>query len=41
MGHVTLWCEACSTEEHRDTMFYEPPHEAGHNRPLSVLPTFC
>ena len=35
MGHVTLWCEACSAEDHRDTRFYEPPHQVGHNRPLS------
>lgn len=35
MGHVTLWCGACSAEDHRDTRFYEPPHEAGHNHPLS------
>jgi len=35
MGHVTLWRGACSAEDHRDTRFYEPPHEVGHNRPLS------
>ncbi len=35
MSHVTLWCGACSTEDHRDTRFYEPPHEVGHHRPLS------
>ena len=35
MGHLTLWCGTCSAEDHRDTRFYEPPHEVGHNRPLS------
>jgi hypothetical protein len=35
MGHVTLWCGTCSDEDHRDTRFYEPPHQVGHNRPLS------
>ena len=35
MGHVTLWCGTCSAEDHRDTRFYEPPHQVGHNRPLS------
>jgi hypothetical protein len=35
MGHVTLWCGACSAEDHRDTRFYEPPHEVDRNRPLS------
>jgi hypothetical protein len=35
MGHVTLGRGACSAEDHRDTRFYEPPHEVGHNRPLS------
>jgi len=35
MGHVTLWCGACSDQDHRDTRFYEPPHQVGHNRPLS------
>jgi hypothetical protein len=35
MGHMTLWCETCSDQDHRDTRFYEPPHEVGHNRPLS------
>jgi hypothetical protein len=30
MGHMTLWCEACSTEDRRDATFYEPPHELGH-----------
>jgi hypothetical protein len=34
MGHVTLWCGACSEQDHRDTMFYEPPHELGHSGPL-------
>ena len=34
MGHVTLWCGTCSAEDYRDTRFYEPPHEVGHNRPL-------
>ncbi len=35
MGHVTLWCQACSDQDHRDTRFFEPPHDPGHNRPLS------
>jgi hypothetical protein len=35
MCHVTLWCGACSDQGHRDIRFYEPPHEVGHNRPLS------
>jgi hypothetical protein len=34
MGHLTLWCGTCSDQDHRDTMFYEPPHDLGH-RPLS------
>ena len=35
MGHLTLRCGACSAEDHRDTRFYEPPHQISHNRPLS------
>jgi hypothetical protein len=35
MGHMTLWCEACSTGDRRDTTFYEPPHEVGHTGLLS------
>ena len=35
MGHVTLWCETCSDQDHRDTTFYEPPHQVGHDCPLS------
>jgi hypothetical protein len=35
MGHLTLWCGACSAEDHRDTRYYELPHEVGHNRPLN------
>ena len=35
MGHVTLWCGTCSAGDHRDTRFYEPPHQVGYNRPLS------
>lgn len=35
MGHVTLWCGACSDQDHRDSRFYEPPHDLGHNQPLS------
>jgi len=35
MGHVTLWCGACSAGDDSDTRPYEPPHEAGRNRPLS------
>jgi hypothetical protein len=32
---MTLWCGTCSTEDGRDTTFYEPPHQVGHGRPLS------
>ncbi len=35
MGHMTLWCEACSTQDRRDTTFYEPPHQVGHDGLLS------
>ena|SRR5712691_1614598 len=35
MGHVTLWCGTCSDQDHRDTRFYEPPHQVDHHRPLS------
>ena len=35
MGHMTLWCGKCSTSDHRSTTFYEPPHQVGHDRPLS------
>jgi len=35
MGHVTLWCGTCSDQGYRGTRFYEPPHQIGHNRPLS------
>ena len=34
MGHVTLPYGMCSDQDHRDTVFYEPPHDLGH-RPLS------
>ena len=34
MGHVTLWCGMCSHLDHRDTVFYESPHDLGH-QPLS------
>ncbi len=34
MGHATVWCLACSDQDHRDTTFYEPPHDTGH-RPIS------
>jgi hypothetical protein len=34
MGYLTLRCGTCSDQDHRDTMFYEPPHDLGH-RPLS------
>jgi hypothetical protein len=30
MGHLTLWCQRCHTEDHRDVRFYEPPHDTGH-----------
>ncbi len=32
---MTLWCEACSEDDHRDTGFYEPPHQLGHGRIVS------
>ena len=32
---MTVRCGTCSAEDHRDTTFYEPPHQADHNRPLS------
>ena len=35
MGHVTLWCGTCSDQDHRDTVFYEPPHDLGHRGLLS------
>jgi hypothetical protein len=35
MGHVTLWCGVCSDQDHRDTVFYEPPHDLGHRGLLS------
>jgi hypothetical protein len=35
MGHLTLWCGTCSAEDHRDTRFYEPPHQAGYRGPVS------
>jgi hypothetical protein len=35
MGHVTLWCGICSDQDHRDTVFYEPPHDLRHSGPLS------
>jgi hypothetical protein len=35
MGHVTLWCGMFSDQDHRDTRFYEPPHQVGYTRPLS------
>lgn len=35
LGHMTVWCGTCSAEAHRDTRFYEPPHQVGHDRPLS------
>ena len=25
MGYMTLWCGTCSAQDHRDTLFYEPP----------------
>jgi hypothetical protein len=31
MGYLTLWYGTCSAEDHRDTIFYEPQHEVGHN----------
>jgi hypothetical protein len=34
MGHVTLRCGMCSDQDHRDTVFCEPPHDLGH-RPVS------
>lgn len=35
LGHMTVRCGTCSAEDHRDTTYYEPPHQVGHNRPLS------
>src|SRR5580704_16225412 len=35
MGPMALWCGTCSAQDHRDTRFYEPPHEVGHHHPLS------
>ena len=35
MGHLTLWCGMCSAEDHRDTRFYEPPHQVGYSGPVS------
>jgi len=35
MGHLTLWCGTYSARGYPDTRFYEPPHETGHNCPLS------
>ena len=35
MGHLTLWCGTCSTEGHRDTRYYEPPHQVGYSGPVS------
>jgi hypothetical protein len=35
MGHVTLWCGTCSAEDHRDTRFYEPPHQVSYSGPVS------
>jgi hypothetical protein len=38
MGHVTLWCGMCSDQDHRDTMFYEPPHDLGHQPVTGWMP---
>jgi hypothetical protein len=35
MGHLTLWCGTCSAEDHRDTRFYEPPHQVSYSGPVS------
>jgi hypothetical protein len=35
MGHLTLWCRTCSAEDHRDTRFYESPHQFGYSGPVS------
>ena len=35
LGYVTLWCGMCSAEGNRDTRFYKPSHQIGHNRSLS------
>jgi hypothetical protein len=35
MGHLTLWCGTCSDQDHRDTRFYEPPHQVGYGGPVS------
>ncbi|MDQ2811542.1 MAG: hypothetical protein M3Z75_06590 [Actinomycetota bacterium] len=30
IGHLWVRCETCSAEDQRDTTFYEPPHDTGH-----------
>jgi hypothetical protein len=35
MGHLTLWCGRCSAGDHRDTRFYEPPHQVSYSGPVS------
>jgi hypothetical protein len=35
MSHLTLWCGTCSAEDHRDTRFYEPPHQVSYSGPVS------
>jgi hypothetical protein len=35
VSHPTPLCGMCSAEDHRDTGFYEPPHQVGHHRLLS------
>jgi hypothetical protein len=30
MGHLWVRCLACSDVGHRETIFYEPPHDTGH-----------
>lgn len=33
LGHVTLCCGPCTAQDRRDTRFYEPPHQVGHQHP--------
>jgi hypothetical protein len=30
-GHLWIWCLVCADQYHRRTMYYEPPHDAGHH----------
>src|SRR5690348_10798916 len=35
MGHLTLRGGTCSAKDHRDTRFYEPPHQISYSGPVS------